>query len=233
MRRKRKKIINAKKILILIFILIGLIIEIKAFRDSLADKIIDVTINVSDSTNLLQSEKIVLQASNNNNLGYAVVLPEYISNKKISKYFVEQKNIADENSTENINGTTETEKKIVEKKAGEKLYLTQSEIDNNFAEINVEYDTVMQDSKTLYNKKLILKDDEDLEKLIISGYMPCDTTMQVKDVDTSNIDIENEMEQNYPNKTIIGNYDIKLISNEQEYIAKDYEQTLKIEIPII
>ena len=95
MRRKRKKIINAKKILILIFILIGLIIEIKAFRDSLADKIIDVTINVSDSTNLLQSEKIVLQASNNNNLGYAVVLPEYISNKKISKYFVEQKNIAD------------------------------------------------------------------------------------------------------------------------------------------
>ena len=69
--------------------------------------------------------------------------------------FVEQKNIADENSTENINGTTETEKKIVEKKAGEKLYLTQSEIDNNFAEINVEYDTVMQDSKTLYNKKLI------------------------------------------------------------------------------
>ena len=63
--------------------------------------------------------------------------------------------------------------------------------------------------------------------------MPCDTTMQVKDVDTSNIDIENEMEQNYPNKTIIGNYDIKLISNEQEYIAKDYEQTLKIEIPII
>ena len=230
MRRKRKKIINAKKILILIFILIGLIIEIKAFRDSLADKIIDVTINVSDSTNLLQSEKIVLQASNNNNLGYAVVLPEYISNKKISKYFVEQKNIADENSTENINGTTETEKKIVEKKAGEKLYLTQSEIDNNFAEINVEYDTVMQDSKTLYNKKLILKHEEDTV-LSILGYMPADTRLEADKNDFS--DYKDEILNNYSGFNLIDSYKLKLIlDNNEEYIPKDNKQIVKVEILI-
>ena len=229
MKKGKKRKINAKKILILILILIGLIIEIKAFRNSLADKIIDITINVSDSNNLLENEEIILQASNNNNLGYAVILPEYIGSKKISKYFVEQKNVVDENSAENTNETESTEKTIVEKKAGEKLYLTESEIDNNLAEIDVEYDTIIQNSKKLYNKKLILKEGEDTV-LSVLGYMPADINLEVKEKDIS--DYQEEISNDYSDFDLVGNYEIKLISDNSEYIPKNDGQTVEVEILI-
>ena len=233
------KKIKKKDILVLIFLIILIIVMIRAFIKSRANEVIEVTANFIDNSGSLSDEIINIEAFNEGESGYSITLPEVVNTKIAKKYIVTQKEIIDTEELQTDDSQIEEESlndKSVEMLPGEKIYLTQEELENLQTTLNVEYDTIendKNDTQILYNKKLILKDDEDLEKLIISGYMPCDTTMQVKDVDTSNIDIENEMEQNYPNKTIIGNYDIKLISNEQEYIAKDYEQTLKIEIPII
>ena len=233
------KKIKKKDILVLIFLIILIIVMIRAFIKSRANEVIEVTANFIDNSGLLSDEIINIEAFNEGESGYSITLPEVVNTKIAKKYIVTQKEIIDTEELQTDDSQIEEESlndKSVEMLPGEKVYLTQEELENLQTTLNVEYDTIESDKndiQILYNKKLILKDGEDSDKLIISGYMPCDTTMQVNDVDTSNIDIENEMEQNYPNKTIIGNYDIKLISNEQEYIAKDYEQTLKIEIPII
>ena len=233
------KKIKKKDILVLIFLIILIIVMIRAFIKSRANEVIEVTANFIDNSGLLSDEIINIEAFNEGESGYSITLPEVVNTKIAKKYIVTQKEIIDTEKLQTDDSQIEEESlnnKSVEMLPGEKIYLTQEELENLQTTLNVEYDTIENDKndiQILYNKKLILKDDEDSEKLIISGYMPSDTAMQVNEVDTSNIDIENEMEQNYPNKTIIGNYDIKLISNEQEYIAKDYEQTLKIEIPII
>ena len=60
----------------------------------------------------------------------------------------------------------------VEMLPGEKIYLTQEELDNLQVKLTTEYDTIEVDTQILYNKKLTAKDEEDYEILSVSGYMP-------------------------------------------------------------
>ena len=71
--------INKRKILILIVLIISIIIEVRVFTRSRADKLIDVSINVKDANNLINDNVINLQAIDENNAGYAVNLPEFIN----------------------------------------------------------------------------------------------------------------------------------------------------------
>ena len=73
--------------------------------------------------------------------------------------------------------------------------------------------------------------EDEYELLSVSGYMPYDTEIETMEIDI--LSFENEIIEKYPDSILIGNYDIKLISNEKEYIAKDYNQTLKVEMTII
>ena len=66
---------------------------------------------------------------------------------------------------------------------------------------------------------LTVKDVDDYELLSVSGYMPYDTTIESTEIDILNL--ESEIIEKFPDSFLIGNYDIKLISNETEYIAKD------------
>ena len=56
------------------------------------------------------------------------------------------------------------------------------------------------------------------------------TEITLNEIDISTL--ENEILEKYPNTFILGNYDIKLTSNGEQYIAKDYSETLEVEIPI-
>lgn len=126
---------------------------------------------------------------------------------------------------------TEVEEIItVEMQAGEKVYLTQEEIENLEITLTVEYDALEINSEMLYNKKLTVRDADDYELLSVSGYMPYDTEIQANEIDI--LSLENEILEKYPNSFLIGNYDITIISNEKEYIAKEYNQTLYVEISI-
>ena len=278
------KKINKKGIVKLIILVILLITQIKAFKDSRANKITYITANIIDASGLLSTETSSIIAMNEGESGMAITLPDILNTKKVTKYIVTKKTIIEtivepeeqieseqikeitteqeeseqieetttepeeieqieettteqeeseqiEETTTEPETTTETIIEQVEKLPGEKVYLTQEEIENLEITLTVEYDTIEVNSEILYNKKLTVQDSDDYELLSVSGYMPYDTQIQSNEIDISNL--ENEIITKYPNSFLVGNYDISLISNQTEYIAKNYEQTLNLEMSIV
>lgn len=282
------KKIDKKSIVKLIVLIILIIMQIKAFDNSRANKLTYITAKIVDSSGLLNMETSTIVAINEEENGTAITLPDILNTKKVNKYFVTKKEIiettedtttdevvtdtetttsTEESTTTEIEetitaeetttteteetitaeetSTTETEETtteeattsdtetsestvtIVEMLPGQKIYLTQEEIDNLEITLTVEYDTIEVDSQILYNKKLTVKDEEDYELLSVSGYMPSDTEIEADEIDISNL--ENEILTKYQNTFVYANYDINLISNGAQYIAS---QPLNVEISI-
>ena len=225
------KKINKKRILILIGLIILILLEIKAFRDSKAEKIIDISANCKDSQELIEDENVTIQAVNEGKDGISITLPELVNEKKVSKYLIANQEIVTKNEEKEENSVNEQKnentKEFEEKLPGEKIYLTQEEKDRLNIDLVVEYDSLEIEKERLYNKKLALE-DKDKEILNVSGYMPLKTEMTVENIDLSTI--EKQIESEYPNKKICGNYKIKLLLDGQEYNPQKYEQKLNIEI---
>ena len=277
---------NKRNIVILIFLMIFIIILLRAFSNSRANKVIEITANIQDNSGLLVDEKTTLEAINEGESGFSITLPEVINTKKVTKYIVTQKemveNTEEETKSNLTNTTNETTNEIasdsksneetniinveqadttnpqviektskVEKLPGEKIYLTQEERKNSSIILTVEYDKKEIKGETLYNKELVLEDkendenkvddtniankedaidedSEDNEILFVSGYMPYDTELETAEVKIDRV--KNEIEENYPDYLITGNFDIKLMSQEKEYLVEEYDQTLDIEI---
>ena len=228
------KKINKKRILILIGLIILILLEIKAFRDSKAEKIIDISANCKDSQELIEDENVTIQAVNEGKDGISITLPELVNEKKVSKYLIANQEIVTKNEEKEENSVNEQKnentKEFEEKLPGEKIYLTQEEKDKLNIDLVVEYDSLEIEKERLYNKKLALE-DKDKEILNVSGYMPLKTEMTVENIDLSTI--EKQIESEYPNKKICGNYKIKLLLDGQEYNPQKYEQKLNIEINLI
>ena len=111
------KKINKKRLVFAIILIIMLVLVIKFLNDSRADDLIEITANILDNSGLLSDEQYTILANNEGKNGYSIILPEIINNKKVIKYFVENKQI--ESNQEN-----KEEIQILEKTAGEKIYLT-------------------------------------------------------------------------------------------------------------
>ena len=225
------KKINKKRILILIGLIILILLGIKAFRDSKAEKIIDISANCKDSQKLIEDEKVTIQAINEGKDAISITLPEFVNEKKVSKYLMTNQEVVTKNEEKDENSVNEQKnestKEFEEKLPGEKIYLTQEEKDKLNIDLVVEYDSLEIEKERLYNKKLALEDKEK-EILNVSGYMPLKTEMNVENIDLSTI--EKQIESEYPNKKICGNYKIKLLLDGQEYNPQKYEQKLNIEI---
>lgn len=209
---------KSKNIVILIVLIILIIVMLRAFIKSRANNVVEITANFKDNNSLLSDETVTLEAINEGESGYSITLPDIINTKRVSKYIITQKEIT-ENTEENV---------TVDMLPGEKIYLTSEEFENLQVSLVAEYDFLEVGTQTLYNKKLIKNDSEDCELLSVSGYMFYDTDMQVNEADITGV--ESKIEENYSNSFLFGNYDIKLISDSQEYNPKDYEQTLDIKI---
>ena len=69
------------------------IFEIVAFRNSRANKIIDIAASIIDDEKNIDTEHISLEAINSGESGYALILPEYVNNKKIDSYIITEKEI--------------------------------------------------------------------------------------------------------------------------------------------
>ena len=103
------------------------------------------------------------------------------------------------NNTENF--ITETTKEYVkteniEKNPGEKIYLTQEELKNLEITLEINYDTIKEDSQILYNKQINYNDEDKNELLTVSGYMLLDTQLKVSDLDITK-ELEQKLEQDY------------------------------------
>ena len=260
---------NKRGIVNLIILVILLIAQVKVFKDSRANNVTYITANIIDAKGLLSTETSSIIAVNDGENGMAIVLPDILNTKRVSKYIVTKKEIiTKEDIQENVEETTSIDNTIatpvtveetlenytveqinveettqpseqvkteiveeVEMLPGEKVYLTQEETENLAITLKAEYDTIEVNSQTLFNRKISYVDEDEYELLVISGYMPQDATIQTNEIDIT--DITNEILEKYPESFLIGNYNIKLISNEKEYIAKDFNQKLNIEITIV
>lgn len=159
-RRKYNKL-NKKRIFILICLMMLVIFEIVAFRDSRASKIIDITASIIDSAENLETQQIALQATNTGKSGYAIVLPEYVDNKKIDSYIITEKNIhqideeiekneSEESANENIGNSNNATQNVNENIGGSNNAI-QSVVENtgnssNSTENNVKDGETVQNS---------------------------------------------------------------------------------------
>ena len=223
------KKLNKKKIGILIVLLLIIIIEIKAFTDSGANKLLEITAIINDNSEYLQSIEIPLEASNEGKAGYAITLPNIVDEKVVNKYIIDKKNIEEETTTEKQ-----------EKSAGEKIYLTDEEVSQKKIDLNVEYDKKEKNNQILYNKIIGIfpnkKENEtntnetiknkDLQ-ITIKGYMPQDAILKVEEVQNGAIS-ENTKKYLNEKTTLDIAYDIKIIYNEKEYEPKDFDENVEV-----
>ena len=90
---------------------------------------------------------------------------------------------------------------VVEKLPGEKIYLTQEEIENKTINFEVIYDTIEIEGKIFYSKKVAYKDEDNYELVAVLGYMPENTQINVTEIDVSGL--EEEISRNYSNMLLV------------------------------
>ena len=157
------KKMNKRKIVMLIILIVLIIIELKAFTGSRANKLIEITANIVDNSGLLSDEMYTIQAVSEGEAGYCITLPDIINDKKILEYIVEEKEMnqgtsKEEQETVENQIEVEAEKddknlnEMVKKNPGEKLYITSEEVENKSIILTAEYDTKEIEGKILYAK---------------------------------------------------------------------------------
>ena len=218
---------NIKRVTIILLLVVVIIIELLALGLSRAEKTTEMSLIAVDYEGNLTNYEGTINAYDGGESGYYITLPEIIDTKKIEKYIITQKNTetVEVNTAENL--TESTVETTQEKLPGDKIYVTEQELENKQIELQVVYDNIEVNSTKLYNMELTVKDADNFELLSVSGYMPYDTKIKVEEIDITSL--ESEILQNYPNSFLVGNYNIILTSNENEYIPKEYEQTLNIQ----
>ena len=132
---------------------------------------------------------------------------------------------------ENINDTEtslETTKQVqTEKKPGDKLYLTATEIEEQKLNVIAKYDEKEKNGQLLYNKHLEQIIDD--KNVTVEGYMPADAILTVE---VASEEKTKEALKDVLNKDITYKiaYDIKLLSNEKEYNPTDFDENVKVSI---
>ena len=236
-----KKKINKKKIVLLIILICLLILQIKAFTDSQANKLLEITLNAKDKSGFIQDGSIKLEAIDEGESGYSFKLPERIDGKKVSKYYITEKEVAEDkskkneqntsnvfnttNSTNNESATTSTESlKTTSKQPGEKIYLTNEEVESKKIELEVDYDKKEEDGRIYYNQEYTT---EELEEKVITvrGYIVDNTTLKVEEKAKEDV---TEVDSYLTEYGFNSAYDISLLDKKGN--KADFLENLTIEI---
>lgn len=215
------KKLNKKKILLLIILIILIIIEIKAVVGSKANKVLEITANMIDNSGLLTDEICKIQAISEKESGMAITLPNIINQKKVENYIINARPI-DETSE-----TQENKIEQQERKPGEKVYLSEEEIENQKIDLKVKYETKEKSGQILYNKVI----DEEVEehKITLTGFMPNDSKLKVEKVDTK--EIQETLKPHMTSNTNLDvAYDITIMIDNKEYEPKDVDETINVTI---
>lgn len=207
------KKIRKGKILILILLLILIIFELIAFQNSRAEKVISISATFSDSKNIVNEITETIEATDEDESGYSIVLPDEANNKKISKFYITSKLINEDNETE--------EENVVEKFPGDTIYLTDKEIEEK--KINFEIDYDIKDD--LYNQ--IISVEKDGYNIIVEGYLPLNAEIKAISQNSEDLSKTNDEIDKYINSVMDWKFALKLeiIKDEKEFSS---EEKLKI-----
>lgn len=270
------KKIDKRKLVILIILILMIIIQIKAFTDSRANKITNITAKIIDTSGLLSDEICSLQAVNEEESGTVITLPSVVNEKKIEKYIVETKQInqaeteekqeqttnedtnvdieentntiveenaqeATDSKAENKSETSESNEdtdnsqevlkditsNTQEKLPGEKLYLTQDELENEEVYLYAVYEKKEKNEQTLYNKVLEIKTEE--HKITMVGYMPAEAKINVEKLEIEEVTpkLENYMKE----ETVLRvAYDITILVQEDKFEPNQFDENVEVTI---
>lgn len=241
---------NKRKTTIILIVMLMLLVEIIILGFSRANNIKEIQTTIKDYGENLKEDNLILNAINSGKDSYYIVLPDMINNKVVTSYFADLRSVGEtptseenntikeegeeqETETVQVEGNVEqntvvtTEVAQMEKKPGEKIYLTATEIEEQKLTLTVKYDEKEKNGEKLYNKQL--EQIVEGKNISIKGYMPEDASISVE--------IANEEKTKETLKDILNNdityqiaYDIKLISNEKAYNPTDFDENVKVSI---
>lgn len=210
------------KVIILILLLILIIFEIIAFRNSRAEQVIQVSAEFHDINEKVAISTLTIEAVDENESGYYLNLPNEINNKKIARYYIKAKEIASGNEMYSSNLGTE-------KNPGDKIYLTEQEVEEQKIIFDIEYDI----KDDLYYQRL----DATTEKysIEVEGYLPLDAELVVTEQNKQelnqniNMYIDSIVEFQNAYKLTINSNGQEIINNEELSISFIDKQEANIE----
>lgn len=229
-----KKIRNIFILLMAIIIMLGVYTNI---RNSRAENVIQIEVEVADKNNNLETETITVDATETKDGNYLVELPTSVNEFAVSKYYstdgTEFNMIAEENTDEE-NSNTDSTNNI--------LTLTDEEIANKKIQLQTDYETkevTTSDNQTVTLYKKELKGIEpNGEDVIVEGYMLKDTEAEVTELDTNNLkyvvfeNTKQSMQKAYEISTyrMVESYTSNSDTEKVEYDPSEYGENLKIKI---
>jgi len=202
----KNKIIVRKirNILILLMVIIIMFGAYKNIRDSRAENVKDITIEILDKDGALSAQTLTTNAIELEEGIYRVDLPRTLNGISITEYY---KKDGQQLEVNNAN-------------SGMILELTEEELGND-SEIQIQIDTAYDkkevkadgETKVLYNRQVQYD-----ENVIVLGYMPLDAQLEVKEVDIgtlTNVKLPSQ------EQTIKSAYDISVYELIEKTIVKE------------
>ncbi len=209
-----------KRIGILIILILVTILGIKLFKNSKANKSIELVATIVDENDFLENEEYIIQASSEDESGYCIILPNVINEKVVSQYYISEKNI-----NENITKDSNKDIKIVEKLPNEKLYLTEEEVQNKKITLRAAFEV---NENMLYKK--VLKSENGNNKISVEGYMPLDSVLKVETLNQQDLNEKINKEFGNENTSLKVVYNIKIISDNKEYEPEELDESVSVTI---
>lgn len=204
---KNRKVLR-KKIINIVFLLILSIITISTYYTadfSKAKDVVEVSVNIKNA--LLEEEDFTCLAnatkSNDDELFY-IKLPEYIENRKVIKYTYNEDVFP-----------------------GNKIYLTQEELENGEITILATYDIKEKNGQTLY-KQLLMQQVNDCNATVL-GYVPANAELEIGEIEKK--EAENIIRKQTGEPIVLaGAYDIKVVANGKLYEPYEFDENVEIKI---
>lgn len=207
----KNKIIG-KKIRNILILLMGIIIMLGAYhniRNSRAENVIQIEMEVSDKSNILSAQTITVDATETSDGNYLLDLPISVNEYIVTKYY-----------------TSDGEEILVDAENNTAMIqLTEEEVASQKVQLQTDYDTkevtYNDETKLFYNKELKNTPNEDgteNQDVTVTGYMPLDAKLEVTEIDLAtltSVKIPNE------NETMKKAYDISVF----EMVEKQTTET--------
>ena len=176
-----KNKIIVKKIRNIFILLMAIIIMLGAYRNirnSKAENVIQIEMEVSDKSNILSAQTITVDATETSDGNYLLTLPTSVNKNIVTKYYTSSGEEILVDADNNIST----------------IQLTDEEVANKKVQVQSDYDTkevtVNNQTKLLYNKELQELPNESgtgSQDVIVTGYMPLDVDIEVKEMDLATL----------------------------------------------
>lgn len=166
----------AKRIRNIFILIMTIVIMMGAYhnvRRSRAEKVIEISLEVTDKSEQLEKETITVEATETSDGVYLLELPEIVNTKMITKYYNSEDEEIDSRTIQL------TDKEISEKKVQVATEYDTKEVEK--LEVSGATITVAENAekKTFYNRKITNETGD----IIATGYMPLEAQLETKDID--------------------------------------------------